>query len=140
MVAYGQSKTANIWMANEIDRRYGAGGLHALSIHPGNIQTAGYANLDPIFMEKIGPLFEMKEFQVLFKSVEQGAATQVLAAIGKDYEGKGRLYLDDCRVAPALPDDQMIGAYGYRPWAYSPEGESRLWADSLEMVGVKDDQ
>jgi len=33
--AYGQSKTANIWMANEIERQYGDRGLHALSLHPG---------------------------------------------------------------------------------------------------------
>ena len=36
-VAYGQSKTANIWMANEIERRFGAQGLHALSVHPGEL-------------------------------------------------------------------------------------------------------
>ena len=34
-----QSKTANIWTANEIDRRYGAQGLHATSVHPGIIGT-----------------------------------------------------------------------------------------------------
>lgn len=34
---YWQSKTANIYVANEIDRRYGSKGLHRLSVHPGNI-------------------------------------------------------------------------------------------------------
>ena len=33
---YGQAKTANVYMANEIDRRYGERGLHALSVMPGN--------------------------------------------------------------------------------------------------------
>lgn len=37
--AYGQSKTANIYMANAIDRNYGAQGLHGLSLHPGVIMT-----------------------------------------------------------------------------------------------------
>ncbi|CRK26168.1 Oxidoreductase calI like protein [Verticillium longisporum] len=37
--AYGQSKTANIHFANEIERRYGSKGLHGLSLHPGIIQT-----------------------------------------------------------------------------------------------------
>jgi NAD(P)-dependent dehydrogenase (short-subunit alcohol dehydrogenase family) len=32
---YGQAKTANIWMATEIERRYGARGLHASAVHPG---------------------------------------------------------------------------------------------------------
>jgi NAD(P)-dependent dehydrogenase (short-subunit alcohol dehydrogenase family) len=39
-VAYGQSKTANIWMANEIERRFGAQGLHAMSVHPGGARLA----------------------------------------------------------------------------------------------------
>ena len=33
--AYGHSKTANAWMAQEIDRRYGARGLHSNAVHPG---------------------------------------------------------------------------------------------------------
>jgi NAD(P)-dependent dehydrogenase (short-subunit alcohol dehydrogenase family) len=33
--AYGQSKTANIYLANEIERRYGAKNLHATSVMPG---------------------------------------------------------------------------------------------------------
>jgi NAD(P)-dependent dehydrogenase (short-subunit alcohol dehydrogenase family) len=37
--AYGQSKTANILMANEIERRYGGQGLHATSLMPGGIMT-----------------------------------------------------------------------------------------------------
>ncbi|KAK5137117.1 hypothetical protein LTR08_001126 [Meristemomyces frigidus] len=119
MILYGQSKTANIWFANEIDRRYGGKGLHGLSIHPGTIVTAGWK---------------------IFKSVEQGAATQVLAAVGKDYEGKDGMYLDDCGVGQPIPDDVQIGISGYRPWAYNPDGERRLWKDSLDMVGVKDDQ
>lgn len=39
MLAYGVSKTACIWMANEIERRYGREGLHATSVHPGAIHT-----------------------------------------------------------------------------------------------------
>lgn len=33
--AYGQAKTANIYFASEVERRYGSKGLHALSLHPG---------------------------------------------------------------------------------------------------------
>ncbi|KAM0267955.1 hypothetical protein ACHAQH_010069, partial [Verticillium albo-atrum] len=38
-LAYGQSKTANIYLANEIERRFSSKGLHALSLHPGVIFT-----------------------------------------------------------------------------------------------------
>jgi NAD(P)-dependent dehydrogenase (short-subunit alcohol dehydrogenase family) len=37
LVLYGQSKTANIWFANNIERLYGREGLHGLSVHPGAI-------------------------------------------------------------------------------------------------------
>ncbi|TKA75500.1 hypothetical protein B0A55_04654 [Friedmanniomyces simplex] len=140
MIAYGQSKTANIWMANEIERRYAAKGLHGLSIHPGAIFTAGYAKMDPQIMAVLGPLFEMDVVKKSIKSLPQGAATQVLAAVGKDYEGKGGFYMDDCGIARAIPDGEMIGPSGYRPWAYNPDGEKRLWADSLKMVGLQDDE
>jgi len=36
-LSYGQSKTAGIYMANEINRRYGPRNLHGLSLHPGSI-------------------------------------------------------------------------------------------------------
>ena len=139
MILYGQSKTAQIWMANEIERRYSDRGLHALSLHPGNIYTAGWGRLDPRVAEKFAMFTSIEGFEKAFKSTEQGAATQVLAAIGKDFEGKGGLYLDDCGVSQPIPDDGMIGINGYRPWAYNPDGEKRLWVESLEMVGVKDE-
>lgn len=139
MILYGQTKTANIWTANEIDRRYGNAGLHALSLHPGNIMTAGWQNLDPRVSEKFAALVTMEAFQKTFKSVEQGAATQVLAAVGKDWEGKGGVYLDDCGVSQKLPDDAQIGVNGYRSWAYDSEGESGLWRDSLGLVGLEED-
>ncbi|KAK0902122.1 hypothetical protein LTR02_008313 [Friedmanniomyces endolithicus] len=140
IIAYGQSKTANIWMANEIERRYGAEGLHGLSIHPGGIVTAGYANMDPIVQPIFEPLFSTEAFQKVFKSLSQGAATQVLAAVGKYYEGKGGLYMEDCGVSRPIPDDEMVGTYGYRSWAFNPDGEKRLWADSLKMVGLDADE
>ena len=111
-----------------------------LMIHQlqGNIVTAGWANLDPRVMEKFKPLMEMEVFQTAFKSVEQGAATQVWAAIGKDLEGKGGLYLDDSSISFLLPDDAQVGVAGYRPWAFNEAGAKQLWADSLEMVGEKE--
>ena len=39
VLAYAQSKTANIYMANYIDRTYGGHGLHAWSLQPGGIAS-----------------------------------------------------------------------------------------------------
>lgn len=38
-VAYGNSKTANIWMANQIDKLYGKRGISGYSLMPGGIAT-----------------------------------------------------------------------------------------------------
>ena len=64
MIAYGQSKTANIWTANELERRYGSKGLHGLSVHPGNIFTAGYGSMDPRAAKKFEPFFQDPNFVV----------------------------------------------------------------------------
>jgi len=37
--AYGQSKTANVYMANSITHHYGSQNLLGLSLHPGGIVT-----------------------------------------------------------------------------------------------------
>ncbi|KIX05562.1 uncharacterized protein Z518_06434 [Rhinocladiella mackenziei CBS 650.93] len=76
-VAYGQSKTANIWKANYIDRVYGPKGVHALSLHPGGIWTGlqQYARPEQLAQWKADP-----EVTGVMKSPEQGAATSIWAA------------------------------------------------------------
>lgn len=94
--------------------------------------------MDPRIGEKFGALTQQEVFQKVFKSLEQGAATQVLAAVGKDFEGKGGLYLDDAGVAKKIEDDAPAGLAGYKSWAYDVEGAKRLWVDSAKMVGVEE--
>lgn len=126
---YGQAKTANIYMANEIENRYGSKGLHGLSLMPGGIWTNLQKHVPDEQMEqwKTNP-----KAMAYIKSLEQGAATTVLAAVGKEYEGKGRLYLNDCETSEA----GMKGQNGYAPHAFDKEKEARLWSDSLKMVGL----
>ncbi|KAL2826419.1 hypothetical protein BDW59DRAFT_65029 [Aspergillus cavernicola] len=50
-VSYGQSKTANIYMATGIERRYRSRGLHATSVHPGGIATGLTQHIDPALIE-----------------------------------------------------------------------------------------
>ncbi|KAK4693809.1 hypothetical protein P7C71_g3654, partial [Lecanoromycetidae sp. Uapishka_2] len=126
---YGQSKTANIYTANEIENRYGKEGLHALSLHPGGIWTGLQKFVSPETMAEWKSRPNVDNF---VKSPEQGAATSVLAAVGKDYEGKGRLYLEDCDTAGPTKN----GDAGYMSYAFDREKEARLWEDSLKMVGL----
>ena len=131
---YGQSKTANIYMANEIENRYASKGLHGLSLMPGGIWTG---------LQKFVPDETMKEWKgkpgidKFMKSTGQGAATTVLAAVGKEFEGKGRLYLEDCEVAK-LSEGGDFAAGGYVGHAFDKEKEARLWEDSLKMVGLNE--
>lgn len=133
--AYGQSKTANIYMANEIERRYGCQGIHATSLHPGGIGTELGRHLDPAVMAEM-----MKDTNLMkyIKSVEQGAATTVWAAIGKEWEGKGGKYLTNCRVAEGIFQEggDIHGSNAHAAHAYKPEDEARLWEDSLKIVGL----
>jgi NAD(P)-dependent dehydrogenase (short-subunit alcohol dehydrogenase family) len=132
--AYGQSKTANLWTANEIDRRYKQQGLRAFSVQPGGIATglsqymseeekAGLTN-DPV----LGPQF---------KSPEQGAATSVWGAVSESLEGQGGKYLEDVQIAKAYDASGGQWAPGYVEHAYSPEKERRLWELSLKLVGLE---
>ncbi|KAJ5993630.1 hypothetical protein N7451_009354 [Penicillium sp. IBT 35674x] len=131
--AYGQSKLANIYMANEIERRYGSNGLHATSLHPGLIATGLSQHLSE---QEIGAMLQNKFMLKMQKSVEQGAATTVWAAVSKELEGKGGLYLNDCAVAGRGEDDGIPALGMSSSSTYNPEEEARIWKDSLEMVGL----
>ena len=133
-VAYGQAKTSNIYMANEIDRRYGTRGLHALSIMPGGIMT----RLQTHVPESIKALWDSDEVKKQFKSPQQGAATTVYAALSKEWEGRGGAYLEDCAEAK-LAEGTGPTAKGHAAHAFNEQGEKRLWADSLKFVGLEDD-
>lgn len=136
-VAYGQAKTANIYMANEIERRYGSRGLHATSLHPGVIATALMQYMDPAVVEEMK---KNKEAYKIMKSIEQGAATTVWAAIGKEWEDKGGEYLAECGKTTRGNDNHEVTGTGFAGHAYDSEAEARLWKDSLAMVGLTDDQ
>jgi hypothetical protein len=122
-------------MANEIERRYGASGLHGLSLHPGWIQTGLAVFVDSSLVESLTNNVEMRKYE---KSTEQGAATQVYAAVSKDLEGKGAKWLSNCNVWGPGPGTMGVDD-GYADYAFDSDGEKQLWKDSLNFVGLKDD-
>lgn len=122
-------------MANEIERRYSAKGLHGLSLHPGGIATGLQKHVLPETKAKWATDSRVATFS---KSVEQGAATTVYAAVSKDWESKGGRFLEDCAESPPAEEGSPLRV-GYAAHAYNPEGEKRLWVDSLKMVGLERD-
>ncbi|KAI4181665.1 MAG: hypothetical protein L6R41_006481 [Letrouitia leprolyta] len=131
--AYGSSKTANIYMANEIERRYGAQGLHGLSVMPGGIMTGLQEHVSDAVKASWDEDLKMKHYM---KSPAQGAATSVYAALSKDWEGKGGRYLEDCDDSrPAEPGSGST-SIGYARHAYDEQAAKQVWIDSCRMVGV----
>ena len=120
LTAYGRSKTANALFAVELDRRYGDKGIRAFSLMPGGIQTSLGRHMSDDIRKRLGP--DVKEIR--WKSVAQGSATTVWAALGDELEGKGGLYLEDCNEA--LPWREGM-RNGVRPWATDPDAARRLW-------------
>ena len=135
---YGQSKTANVYLASAIHRRYGAQGLTALSLHPGGIQTELGRHLDE---EDIAAMGGWDSFAKIFKSPEQGAATTVWAAVSPYFEDvkNGGYYLSDVGVCGPIPPNAAVAASGYAPHVYNEANEENLWKISSEAVGVPSD-
>jgi NAD(P)-dependent dehydrogenase (short-subunit alcohol dehydrogenase family) len=122
MIAYGQSKTANILFAVEVDRRYQRDGIRAFAVHPGAILETDLArHYDP---EELKIVIERARRIGSFKTVEQGAATTIWCATSPELEGHGGVYCENCDIALVKSE----GDDGVRPYAIDPEIAQRLWA------------
>ena len=132
--AYNNAKLAAVYLTNKIERLYGAQGLHATSVHPGAINTNISRNLPAESLEQImNNAFVLK----ILKSPEQGAATTVWAAIGKEWEAKGGRYLEDVSEAERGADDGQVFGVGYVSQTYDVDEENRLYEESLKLVGLE---
>jgi WW domain-containing oxidoreductase len=114
---YGQSKLANLLFAKELARRLAGTRRTANAVHPGVIRTnlgrhlPGIANLA---FGLVGPL--------VLKTVPQGAATEVYAAVHPAVATTSGAYFADCNVAMPRAD------------ANDPALARRLWEVSEAIV------
>jgi NAD(P)-dependent dehydrogenase (short-subunit alcohol dehydrogenase family) len=129
--AYGQSKTANVLFAVALERRLGKRRVHAYALHPGGILT----ELGRHLTEEDRAFLQKRTAGMRYKSVEEGAATQVFAATAPELEGRGGLYLEDCQVAAV--DDAPEALSGVMPYALDPQNAERLWEVSEKLVGQR---
>lgn len=130
--AYGASKTGNIWMANEIERRYASRHLHANSVNPGCIFTNAGRHLS----DGGQSIMQDPEIAPKMKSLEQGASTTVWAAVAKELRDRGALYLNDVQEGAPIGETDDV-EMGYSPYAFDEKSEKRLWELSVELLQEK---
>jgi NAD(P)-dependent dehydrogenase (short-subunit alcohol dehydrogenase family) len=135
--AYAQSKTANSLLAVEATRRWAADGIVANTVNPGGVATG----LQRHFTRKqLDYLAEAEAAGVFaYKTVGQGAATTLVAAVAPEFARTGGHYLDDGREAYTVPDDAELfqHPHGVKQWALDPEAAQKLWAVSLDLIGSR---
>jgi NAD(P)-dependent dehydrogenase (short-subunit alcohol dehydrogenase family) len=128
MVAYGQSKTANVLFAVEADRRFRGDGIRAFALHPGAILETDLArNFSPADLAAV--VARARRIGSL-KTVEQGAATTVFCATSPLLDGRGGVYCENCDIAEVAEE----GDVGVRPYAVDAENAVRLWEWSDRLV------
>ncbi|MDX1885576.1 SDR family NAD(P)-dependent oxidoreductase [Mycolicibacterium sp. 120270] len=105
--AYGASKTANILHAVELDGRLRDSGVRAFAVHPGMVATNLARHMSREDLAALAALprqrdiskeTDVRKMEVL--TPEQGAATQVWAAVSSELDDVGGVYLADCAIRP----------------------------------------
>jgi NAD(P)-dependent dehydrogenase (short-subunit alcohol dehydrogenase family) len=141
-VAYGRSKTANILFAVAFDKRHRDRGVRAAAVHPGGIKTELGRYVEPGRMEKVvneinQQLAAQGKGPFQWKSIPQGAATSVWAAVVAAADEIGGRYCENCHVGKTVPDDPTITAVseGVRGYALDATNAEALWKKSEELVG-----
>jgi NAD(P)-dependent dehydrogenase (short-subunit alcohol dehydrogenase family) len=141
-VAYGRSKTANILFAVAFDQRHREHGVRAAAVHPGVIETELIRHMSPSWLrtrvdEINQQLATAGKPPIHWKSIPQGAATSVWAAVVAPADEIGARYCEDCHVGSIVPEEVPASAVteGVRGYAVDTKTAEALWKKSEEMVG-----
>lgn len=148
--AYGQSKTANVLFALELDARGKADGVRAFAIHPGGILDTNLGvHIDPAMLEGMGAITADGKAVIDpargLKDVPMGAATQVWAATSPQLDGLGGVYCENVEVSPLREANgdavfeigDSLSETGVMPHAVDRAAAARLWDVSEAMLGWK---
>ena len=133
-LAYAQSKTANSLFAVEATRRWADDGIVANAVNPGGIATGLQRNFTPWQKESLDAAEAAGVFT--YKTIPQGAATTMVAAVSPAFRRSGGHYLDDGQEAYTVPDDADMAdhPHGVKRWALDPEIAARLWTVSTHLA------
>ncbi|BCJ31827.1 SDR family NAD(P)-dependent oxidoreductase [Actinocatenispora sera] len=158
MLAYGQSKTANVLFAVELDRRWASDGIRGYAAHPGVVVTTGLGPwraegearpdwLTNDQLRQMGLIDEsgrpVNDPGRELKTPEQGASTSVFGATSPLLADIGGVYLMDNDVSPlgtpqpvdfGAPQEQLSSTVV--PHAIDPDSARRLWTLSERLLAT----
>jgi hypothetical protein len=71
-----------------------------------------------------------------YKTIEQGAATSIVAATAPQFAHSGGHYLDDAQEAYTVANDadHAQHPHGVKEWALDPTSAKRLWTVSTDVI------
>ena len=129
--AYGASKTANLLFMVELDRRLRGAGVRAFAVNPGAVATSlarhmsseDFSALRKYAAASSTESGSRRDGFIDFTMPEQGAATQVWAAVSPELDGLGSVYLEECAVSTQV-----------KPYAIDVARAERLWSLSESLV------
>lgn len=120
---YCHSKLAQIYFTRTLSKKLKDYGITVNTVHPGVVDTPifkYYPLHRNIFMKIVNwPLIKL-----FFKSAEEGAQTSIHCAISSECEVLTGRYFRDCTTEELQPN------------ALDEDVESRLWSESLKLVGL----
>jgi len=124
VVAYAQSKLANVLFTRELARKVEGSGVTAYALHPGVIATDLYANLGNSY-GIFGSCFNAVS-KPFMKTVESGAQTSLYCCLEESLTRESGKYYSDVREKqPAVQ-------------ATSDEDAKRLWQISEKLTKLND--
>jgi NAD(P)-dependent dehydrogenase (short-subunit alcohol dehydrogenase family) len=137
VLAYAQSKTANVLFAVEAASRWAADGIAVNALHPGVIPGTRLMRhvtppAEPADPDAAPPAYALK-------TVGQGAATSVLLAGSPLLAGvSGRYFQDgnEAEIVDRKPFDFDLPASGVAGYAVDLAAAGQLWDASIRLTGL----
>jgi NAD(P)-dependent dehydrogenase (short-subunit alcohol dehydrogenase family) len=138
MVAYAQSKTADVLLAVGISRRWAGDGITANSCEPGWIYTNLQRHLDAATMQAFGAMDDEGNLLTpdYYKTPAQGASTSVLLAASPLLEGVTGRHFEDNRESAPMDGGPAFTMTGVARWAIDPAAADALWDYALPALSA----
>ncbi|KAJ6660210.1 hypothetical protein lerEdw1_017910 [Lerista edwardsae] len=118
ILAYCQSKLANILFTRELARRLQGTGVTVNALHPGVVNSELSRHSSVLN-------FLWKRFPFFLKTPSEGAQTSIYCAVAEELESVSGKYFSDCKPA-------YVSSHGR-----NDETAKKLWQVSCELLGIQ---